>query len=73
MVETPSIKTVAPTTIFMEEKKMGSILWTVISVLFVLWLVGMVAGFAGNLIHLLLVVAVVMFLVNLFNGRRTTT
>jgi uncharacterized membrane protein YtjA (UPF0391 family) len=50
---------------------MGGILWTIISILFVLWLVGLVANIGGGLIHLLLVVAVVLFLVNMFTGRRT--
>jgi len=49
---------------------MGGILWTIITVLFVLWLVGLVANIGGGLIHLLLVVAVVLFLINLFTGRR---
>jgi len=57
---------------FMEEEcKMGGILWTVITILFVLWLVGLVANFGGPLIHLLLVVAVILFLVNMISGRRT--
>lgn len=50
---------------------MGGILWTIITVLFVLWLIGLVANIGGGLIHLLLVVAVVLFLINLFSGRRT--
>jgi len=50
---------------------MGGILWTVITILFVLWLVGLVANFGGPLIHLLLVVAVILFLVNMISGRRT--
>lgn len=50
---------------------MGGILWTIITILFVLWLIGLVANVGGGLIHLLLVVAVVMFLINLFTGRRT--
>ena len=50
---------------------MGGILWTIITILFVLWLIGLVAHIGGGLIHLLLVVAVVMFLINLFSGRRT--
>jgi len=50
---------------------MGGILWTVISILFILWLVGLVANIGGGLIHLLLVVAVVLFLVNMITGRRT--
>ena len=44
-------------------------LWTIIAVLFALWLLGLVAHIGGGLVHLLLVVAVVVFLVNLFTGR----
>jgi hypothetical protein len=46
-------------------------LWTIISILFVLWLVGLLMHVAGPLIHILLVVAVVLFVVNLLTGRRT--
>jgi len=46
-------------------------LWTIISVLGVLWLLGMITSYtAGGMIHILLVIAVVMFLVNLISGRR---
>lgn len=51
---------------------MGGLLWTIITVLFVLWLIGFALHFGGGLIHLLLVAAVVIFLFNLFTGRRTT-
>ncbi len=47
-------------------------LWTIIVILFVLWLIGLLAHVGGGLIHLLLVVAVVVFLFNLLTGRRTT-
>ena len=50
---------------------MGSLLWTVIVILFVLWLLGFAMHVGGGLIHLLLVVAVVVFIVNLLTGRRT--
>jgi len=50
---------------------MGGILWTIITILFVLWLIGFAMHVGGGLIHLLLVVAVVLFLINLFTGRRT--
>ena len=46
-------------------------LYTIISVLFVLWLIGFLMHFGGGLIHLLLVAAVVVFLFNLITGRRT--
>jgi uncharacterized membrane protein YtjA (UPF0391 family) len=37
-----------------------------------LWLIGLLADVAGGFIHLLLVVALVVFLVKLFRGRTTT-
>jgi hypothetical protein len=47
-------------------------LWTIFAILLVLWLLGWGFHVAGSLIHLLLVVAVVVLLVNLITGRRTT-
>jgi K+-transporting ATPase A subunit len=47
-------------------------LWTILVVLLVLWLLGLVAHVGGGLIHLLLVVALVIFIINLLSGRRTT-
>ena len=48
---------------------MVGILWTIISVLFVLWLLGFLLHFGGGLIHLILVVVVVLVIVNLLTGR----
>ncbi len=45
-------------------------LWTILVVLLVLWLLGFGFGVAGNLIHLLLVVALVVLVINLLTGRR---
>jgi hypothetical protein len=45
-------------------------LWTIVMILFALWLLGLVAHVGGALIHLLLVVAVAVMLVNLLTGRR---
>ena len=46
-------------------------LYTIAVVLLVLWLLGLVSGYAiGGFIHILLVVAIVMVLVNLISGRR---
>jgi hypothetical protein len=46
-------------------------LYTLAVVLIVLWLLGMVTGYTmGSFIHILLVVAVIMILVNLISGRR---
>ena len=46
-------------------------LWTIASVLVVLWLVGLLANFGGGLIHLLLLIAGIVFVVQLFTGRRS--
>lgn len=46
-------------------------LWTIAVVLIVLWLLGLISGYAiGGFIHILLVVAVIMILVNIIQGRR---
>jgi hypothetical protein len=48
-------------------------LYTIAVVLLVLWLLGLVSGYAiGGLIHILLVVAVVMVLLRVIQGRRAT-
>ena len=47
-------------------------LWTLLVVLLVLWMAGFAMEVGGGLIHLLLVVAAVIFLLNLLTGRRTT-
>ncbi len=47
-------------------------LYTLAIVLLVLWALGLVTSYTmGGFIHVLLVVAVVMVLVNLINGRRS--
>lgn len=44
---------------------------TIAIILIVLWLLGMVSGYTmGNLIYILLVIAIVLFLVRLISGRR---
>jgi hypothetical protein len=47
----------------------AGLLWTIIVILFVLWLLGFVVHFGGGLIHLLLVIAVVLIVFNLITGR----
>jgi hypothetical protein len=44
-------------------------LWTLFVVLLVLWLLGFSLHVAGGLIHLLLVVALVVLVINLLSGR----
>lgn len=48
---------------------LANILWTIIVVLFVLWLLGLIINIGGGLIHLLLVVAVILIVYNLVAGR----
>ncbi len=48
---------------------MANLLWTIITILFVFWLLGFLLHFGGALIHLLLVIALVLFIVNLLTGR----
>ena len=45
-------------------------LWTLAVILLVLWVLGLTLKIAGGLIHLLLVVALIVFLVQLLSGRR---
>jgi hypothetical protein len=46
-------------------------LYTIAVVLLILWLLGLVTSYTlGGLIHILLVVAVIMILLNLITGRR---
>jgi uncharacterized protein DUF5670 len=45
-------------------------LWTIFVVLLILWLLGFTLHVAGGLIHLLLVIALVVLVINLVSGRR---
>ena len=47
-------------------------LWTIVAVLLILWLLGFSLHVAGGLIHLLLVVALMIIVINLVSGRRGT-
>jgi hypothetical protein len=46
------------------------VLWTIFAILLVLWLLGWGFHVAGSLIHLILVVALAILVVNLLIGRR---
>ena len=47
-------------------------LWTIAVILTILWLLGLVSSYTmGGFIHLLLVLAIIMVLVNLIQGRRS--
>lgn len=46
-------------------------LWTIFVILVILWLLGVVSSYTlGGFIHLLLVIALVVLLINLITGRR---
>jgi hypothetical protein len=45
--------------------------WGIVAVLLILWFLGFTLHIAGSLIHLLVVVAIIVLLVDLLSGRRT--
>ena len=46
-------------------------LWTIAVILIILWLLGLVSGYTmGNFIHILLVIAIIVVLVRVIQGRR---
>jgi hypothetical protein len=47
-------------------------LWTIFVILLILWLLGVVSSYTiGGFIHVLLVIALVVLLINIISGRRT--
>jgi hypothetical protein len=56
-----------PPSLTYKEKQM---LWTIFVIILVLWLLGFSLHIAGGLIHLLLVVALIVLVINLVTGRR---
>ena len=53
-----------------ERAQEETMLWTIVALFLILWLLGFSLSIGGNLIHLLLVVALVFFVINLVSGRR---
>jgi hypothetical protein len=50
---------------------MGNLLWLIIVILVILWLLGFFAvHIGGNLIHILLVIAIILLIYRLATGRR---
>jgi 4-hydroxybenzoate polyprenyltransferase len=47
-------------------------LYTIVGVLILLWLIGFIAHIGGAFVHVLLVVAAVVFLYHLLTGRHTS-
>lgn len=54
----------------LSERRKGPVLYTIAVILLVMWLLGMVSGYTiGAFIHVLLVIAIVLFLVQIISGR----
>jgi hypothetical protein len=51
---------------------MVNFIWTVITVLFIFWLLGIVLSFGGYFIHVALVVAAILLIYNLLTKGRAT-
>jgi hypothetical protein len=49
----------------------NNMLWTLVAIFLIMWLLGFSFHVGGSLIHLLLVVALVVVVINLLTGRRT--
>jgi len=46
-------------------------LWTIIAILLILWILGFVSSYTfGGLIHIILVVAIILLIIQLLSGRR---
>ena len=45
-------------------------LWTILVIILIIWLVGFLAKVGGGLVHLLLVVALIVLILQLVTGRR---
>jgi hypothetical protein len=56
--------------IFRSRKEKMRLAWGIVTVLIILWLLGFALHVAGSLIHLLLVVAIAVLIIDLVSGRR---
>jgi len=55
-----------------DKRRRNEMLWTIFVILLVLWLLGVVSSYTvGGFIHILLVLALVVLLINIIGGRRT--
>jgi len=52
---------------------MIGLLWSLVVILFIFWVLGLLMHFGGALIHLVLVVALVLVVVNILSGRSART
>jgi len=52
-------------------RKESNMLWTICVILLILWLLGLVSGYTmGGVIHILLVIAIVVVLIRVLQGRK---
>ena len=58
------------TNITNEEVSCMDLLWTIVVILVILWLLGYGFGYLGSIIHILLVIAIIVVLVRIIQGRR---
>lgn len=49
---------------------MARILWIILVVILAIWIIGFLLDVAGGLIHILLIVAAIILIVNLISGRK---
>lgn len=50
-----------------------SMLWTIFIILLILWLAGLMTGYTlGGIVHILLVIAIIVIVVQVLQGRRIT-
>jgi len=52
------------------KESVNDMLWTIAIILLVLWLLGLLTSIGGGLIHILLVVALVIVIIRLLQGRK---
>jgi hypothetical protein len=45
-------------------------LWTIVVILIVLWFLGLITSVGGGLIHILLVIALILIVINLLQGKK---
>lgn len=51
-------------------ENMGRILWIILVVILAVWVIGFLLDVAGGLIHILLIIAAIVLIINLVTGRK---
>lgn len=50
---------------------MGNLLYTIAVILLIIWAIGFLGFHAGGIIHAVLVIAVIVFLIQIISGRKS--